>query len=68
MVTSTLPKQLKAQEHSEKIAVSAILGEWLSSDSLYPVIQFTTMCKVHIILKGIDHGVNDYTFNINKDS
>lgn len=56
------------EEHSEKIAVSDILGIWWPLDTLQNQIEFVNIESVHVEMRGIKHGVNYYIFQMTGDS
>ena len=56
------------QDHPEKIALSAILGDWRSEDTLLNNIAFIEVGSSYVEMRGIKHGVNYYNFPMTGDS
>lgn len=59
--------QTEAQENT-KIALTDILGDWYSIDSLMTKISFRQVGNSYVEIEGIKHGVGNYGFVVAHDS
>lgn len=60
--------EIKTTNKAVKIKLTDVLGDWHTADSLANKISFMNINQHFVDIKGINHGVGNYSFRIYGDS
>ena len=68
LIAQTTGHEIKSTNKDVKISLAEILGDWYTADSSAYKISFINISNYSVDIKGINHGVGNYSFRVYGDS